>query len=203
MCLDLLCWRTSSFQSKNLIYEFSFQKFPFWVAGDVESLMAHNLHQQLRCMSVKVPHITGNSNVCSRACWVILQAKHQSFLWICDWNPPMTVGFPSQRASNVETVSMPWCHHAKGTLVDSDVEGLMAQSLCKQSWNNFHLWFPGRANIRQVLQSYIYVRKLWPKLWYYFVCSKLASPAWILKNSSVSTSVMKSQNILWSYFICL
>ena len=28
-----------------------------------------------------------------------------------DWNPPVTSGFPSQRASNAENDSIWWCHH--------------------------------------------------------------------------------------------
>ena len=41
------------------------------------------------------------------------QWKHQSFalLTLCEGNPPVTGGFPSQKASNVESVSMPWRHH--------------------------------------------------------------------------------------------
>ena len=39
--------------------------------------------------------------------------EHQSFtsLALCEGNPPVTGGFPSQRASNVERISMSWRHH--------------------------------------------------------------------------------------------
>ena len=30
---------------------------------------------------------------------------------LCEWNPLVTGGFPSQRASNAENVSIWWCHH--------------------------------------------------------------------------------------------
>ena len=30
---------------------------------------------------------------------------------LCEGNPPVTGGFPSQRASNAENVSIWWCHH--------------------------------------------------------------------------------------------
>ena len=32
---------------------------------------------------------------------------------LCEGNPPVTGGFPSQRASNAENVSIWWCHHKK------------------------------------------------------------------------------------------
>ena len=39
--------------------------------------------------------------------------KNQSsaLLTVCEGNPLVTCGFPSQRASNMENVSMPWRHH--------------------------------------------------------------------------------------------
>ena len=30
---------------------------------------------------------------------------------LCEGNPPVTGGFPSQRASNAENVYISWCHH--------------------------------------------------------------------------------------------
>ena len=32
-------------------------------------------------------------------------------LALCEWNPPVTGGFPSQMASNAENVPMEWRHH--------------------------------------------------------------------------------------------
>ena len=42
-----------------------------------------------------------------------LRKKHQksALLALCKGNPPMTCRFPSQRASNVKSVSMLWCHN--------------------------------------------------------------------------------------------
>ena len=39
--------------------------------------------------------------------------EHQmsTLLALCEGYPPVTVGFPSQRASNVERFSMSWRHH--------------------------------------------------------------------------------------------
>ena len=33
---------------------------------------------------------------------------------LCEGNPPVTGGFPSQKASNMENVSIWWCHHERG-----------------------------------------------------------------------------------------
>ena len=45
--------------------------------------------------------------------WVTSK-KHQrsALLALCEGNPPVTGGFPSQRASNAESVSILWRHHA-------------------------------------------------------------------------------------------
>ena len=49
----------------------------------------------------------------STVCFDVHQRKHQSFvlLVLCEGNPPVTGGFPSQKASNAESISMRWCHH--------------------------------------------------------------------------------------------
>ena len=46
--------------------------------------------------------------------WRHCNAKKTSKVHItglCDGNPPVAGGFPSQRASNAENVSIWWCHH--------------------------------------------------------------------------------------------
>ena len=35
------------------------------------------------------------------------------FTGLCEGNPPVTSGFPSQKASNVENASIWWCHNGK------------------------------------------------------------------------------------------
>ena len=52
-----------------------------------------------------------NLIVCSR----VYSIKHQrsALLDICEGNPLVTGGFPSQRASNTESVSMLWPHHGR------------------------------------------------------------------------------------------
>ena len=56
--------------------------------------------------------VTGNSSVCLPACSGRHQRNHQRspLLACCEGNPPATGGFPVQRASNVESVSMKRCH---------------------------------------------------------------------------------------------
>ena len=58
--------------------------------------------------------ITGNLTVCSTSYPRLQHRNHQwsALLSLCEGNPPVAVGFPSQRASNVESVSMSWCHYA-------------------------------------------------------------------------------------------
>ena len=37
--------------------------------------------------------------------------NENTLLTLCEGNPPVTGGFPSQMASDVDSVSMPWRHH--------------------------------------------------------------------------------------------
>ena len=62
--------------------------------------------------------ITDNSTVCLEACSGYSQTKHQgsASLTLCEGNPSLTDGFPSQMVSNAGSVSMSWCnHHTYGT----------------------------------------------------------------------------------------
>ena len=52
----------------------------------------------------------------SIACWTVFQVQIEENikvprLGICVWNPRVTGGFPSQRASSIENVSIWWSHH--------------------------------------------------------------------------------------------
>ena len=64
-------------------------------------------------MSAIASQINGNSAVCLTACSDQQQENTKSppMLVICEGNPPMTDGFPSQRDSNAEIVSISWRHH--------------------------------------------------------------------------------------------
>ena len=58
-------------------------------------------HQPLECLFMSLFVLTSN--------------RHQrlALLALCEGNPLLTSGFPSQRASNVESMSMLWHHHEK------------------------------------------------------------------------------------------
>ena len=51
--------------------------------------------------------------VCSTVCSGAYQRKYQSSasLSLCEWNPAVTGGFPTQRASNAENVFIRWRRH--------------------------------------------------------------------------------------------
>ena len=53
-------------------------------------------------------HITNNSTICSTGCPCQQQREHQSFtlLALYEGNPLVTIGFPLQRARNVEAISL-------------------------------------------------------------------------------------------------
>ena len=66
-------------------------------------------------MSAMVSQITGKLTVGSTPCLDWQQRKHWSsaLLYLCEENPPLTSGFPSQRAKNAESFSMSWCQHVR------------------------------------------------------------------------------------------
>ena len=61
-------------------------------------------------MRMTASQITNVSMVCSNVCSGACQWKHQSSAshGLCEGNPPVTNGFPSQRASDAENVSNWW-----------------------------------------------------------------------------------------------
>ena len=63
-------------------------------------------------MSVMVSEINQNLTVCSTACPGQQQSNHQNstLLALCMGNPPVTGGFPTQRAKNTQSVYMSWIH---------------------------------------------------------------------------------------------
>ena len=63
-------------------------------------------------ISAMASQITGISDVYSTVCSGAHQRKHQSSTSLAfERNPPVTGGFPSQRASNAENVSIWWRQH--------------------------------------------------------------------------------------------
>ena len=64
-------------------------------------------------MSVISSQITGVSSVCSTVCLGADRRKHHKALrqWSLWGKPPVTGGFPSQRASNAENVAIWWRHY--------------------------------------------------------------------------------------------
>ena len=64
-------------------------------------------------MSTMASQITGVSIVCSTVCFKRRSKKTSKFrvTGLCDGNPLVTDGFPSQRASNAENVSIWWRHN--------------------------------------------------------------------------------------------
>ena len=65
-------------------------------------------------MSIMASQITSHSVIYSTPCLGKHQTKHErsASLTLCEGNPPVIGGFPSQRASNTESIFMLWQHHA-------------------------------------------------------------------------------------------
>ena len=73
---------------------------------------------------------------------------------LCEGTPPVTGGFPSQRASNVENVSIQWHHHA------------LHHHLSIPSWGPFYLH--GLTLIPTCISNYM-PGKMWDKITYPFL----------------------------------
>ena len=72
-------------------------------------------------MSIMASQITGNSTVFSTACTAWQQKLHQgsTSLALCEGNPPVKGGFPSQRASGVVSVFISGQQYASALRDDS------------------------------------------------------------------------------------
>ena len=134
--------------------------------------------------------ITGNLNVCSAVSLNWHQRKHQMLasLALCEGNPPVTGGFPSQRASNVEHV----CSH--------DI--IMLATLSSQTMQLFN---PSRAQtetvihcVNRFLHVIEYACHTWPYL--HLSCSIMVSmlqvcpmePSLCLQPNCIMSLIQKS-----------
>ena len=111
-------------------------------------------------MSMMASQITSVSTLRSNICSGADQRKHQSstslaFVRGIHWSklrvtglsegkPLMTRGFPSQRASNVENVSIWWCHQVFPVQKNTDVPCKWMDSLAKNDRNTNQL--PGSGS---------------------------------------------------------
>ena len=63
--------------------------------------------------------------------------KMSAILNLCEGNPPVTGGFPSQRASNTGRVSMSWRHHATTKHTDTSGKYLPFKFV---TFNKYNTW---------------------------------------------------------------
>ena len=98
--------------------------------------------------------ITSNSTVYSTSCLGEHQRKHQNQRWE---NQPVTGGFPSQRASNAEIISIAWRHNVFDFPYTAS-----NQSLWHNKINGFK-WNPRDTYNRLMLRTgaYIKVKNFW------------------------------------------
>ena len=98
-----------------------------------ESYGVRHLNRDVYCRDAtwNMSLITDNLTNCSTFYSDLHWRKHQSSasLDVCDGNPPLTGGFPSQRASDAENISMAWRDHGLEALIsygeDTPVSGNM------------------------------------------------------------------------------
>ena len=90
-------------------YEFTKNSYHNKTQQNHVHILWYTPHYILHCgpMSFMASQITSNSTVYSTVCSVQQHKKHQGSTLLA---PPVTSGFPSQRASNLSSVSM-WCPH--------------------------------------------------------------------------------------------
>ena len=96
--------------SCSTIWKLQLRIFTMYLAKGAETLCFHYSDVIISAMASQ---ITGVQIVWLIVCSGADQRKHQSsaILGLCEGNPPVTDGFPSQRASNAENVSIWWPHH--------------------------------------------------------------------------------------------
>ena len=114
--------RYHSHQSIKLAWKFFFLRFYWSLLGSNEliyedvmtwkqiGMLSVSLWQ--RQMTIIASCITGQSSVCSTVCWNEQQRNTRSALMsICEGNPPVTNGFPTQRDKDADNGSIGWCHN--------------------------------------------------------------------------------------------
>ena len=101
---------------------------PYW-----ESMMQNDHYSEV-IMSTMAFQITDISTVCSTVGQVQIKENKKK---LCHWpllgNPPVPGGFPSQRASNAENVSIWWHHRDIGCIISQRYIG---ENICKPSQYN-------------------------------------------------------------------
>ena len=98
----------------------------FWIHPNALQAAPQQVTLHWGHMSITASQITSHSTVCSTAHSSWQQRKHQSsaLLAVCKGNPPVSRRFPSQRASNVKSISISCPHHASGLTSAGKVEPL-------------------------------------------------------------------------------
>ena len=76
-------------------------------------------YNHLKMSSAKCQSICLNHNVLTAYTTFNILIINAALLVLCEGNPLVTSGFPSQRASNAESVSMLWHHHVGVTVSSS------------------------------------------------------------------------------------
>ena len=122
MCWKLIHIRTKSCQSQFIITRplygetagFTAQIAREWFASSDVCFIV-NLHYSdvIMSMAMMASQITPRLD-CLLNCLFRHRSKKTSKLCVtglCEGNPPVTSGFPSQRDSNTENASIWWCHH--------------------------------------------------------------------------------------------
>ena len=107
-------------------------------------------------MSAMVSQITNLTIVHSTIYSGTDQRKHQSSaslaFVLCAGNSPVTGEFPAQRASNVENVSIWWCHHISISPVDLRLDPEVCMPCCSNMFYHsrlvyvINLWSITRLN---------------------------------------------------------
>ena len=90
------------------------------------------LHHSDVIMSAKASQISGVSIFWSAVCSGEDQRKTSKLrvTVLCEWNPPVTRGFPSQRASNAENVSIWWRHRELNLATAAVLFSYLSIELC-------------------------------------------------------------------------
>ena len=111
--------------------------------SEVQGLSNH--HSDVK-MSAMASQITAVSIAYPTVCSGADQSKHKSprITGLCEGNPPVTGGFPSQRASDAENVSFRWRHHPsdslRGKLASSQTQLYGMVKLVSLGFQRYHMW---------------------------------------------------------------
>ena len=108
----------------------------------IATVTSHEQHRPISKVSWHEHRGISNSTVCLTGCSAYHERKHQisQLLTLCEGNPRVTGGFPSQMASNARNISMSWSSCVEKNFVRINPAITKKIRLTTSRWPLLNIW---------------------------------------------------------------